>query len=149
MKRPLIVIKDQRQKKAVAFPHGQAADVCQLVPAQLTFWAAFFGCPVKESDQKDETEPAFPAWTKTRPVDGAAQGHFLAEDACFLLNLPDHAGMHILIGLHLAAQAVVFAKMLVSRAGVAVEEQHLLAIWRENIAEGTNNGCVHGSAMIL
>ena len=68
------------------------------------------------------------------PVDGTAQADFLAGNACLLHDLPFETRDHILVGPHLAAQTVIFAKMGVMGAIDAMDQQRLLLVRRHDKA---------------
>ena len=59
-------------------------------------------------------------------------GRFLAQFAL-------HARHHVLVGLHLPAQAVVLAQVLVVVAGVAVDQQDAAAVGGQDVAEGADD----------
>ena len=64
-------------------------------------------------DEEDEGEPVFAVRAEVGPVDGAAQGHRGHLDARLLADLADHARGGVLAWLHVPAEAVVFAELLV------------------------------------
>lgn len=113
------------------------------MPSKLAFGATFFGLADKSGDQKNEAEPVFSVGSEAGPIHRAAQMQLLAENACLLLNFPHHAGMHILVRPHLAAQAVVFAEMLIILPGIAAQEQNLAAVRGKDITKGADDGFVH------
>lgn len=73
------------------------------MPANLSFSAAWLWLALKSSDQENKAKPVLAIWPKTGPTDCAAKLHFLTDDASLFFYLSYHAGMHILIRLHLAA----------------------------------------------
>ena len=50
------------------------------------------------------------------------------------LDFPAHAGQYILVGVDLAAQAVVLAQMMVVLASIAMQHQYIAAIGRKHVA---------------
>ena len=94
------MIKDQGQKKPVAFPHGQLQELCYRVPEQFAFRITGIGRARIGRDQENEPQPVFALRAKAGPVDGAAQPHIFTDQTTFLKNLPLHTGENIFISFH-------------------------------------------------
>lgn len=75
----------------------------------------------------------------------SAQRHLTTFNARFLENFAAHARRDVFVRFELAAEAVVLADMLVVASCVTLDHQGAPAIWRENVAQSRENGCVrHG-----
>src|SRR5262249_33239290 len=93
---PRIVVEDERQEIAVAFPQGEIKKSIQLHPFQRAFrvfrpWRA-----VPAIDAEDEAEPVFAVLAETRPINRAAQNQFLAFKSGFLADFAANARDYIL-----------------------------------------------------
>jgi hypothetical protein len=82
-----------------------------------------------------KAKPVFAGLAEPRPADRPAQRQLFGLDPGLFADLAPHARDHIFAAVELAAQAVVFAVVNVVRPGVAMDQQHVLAIGRKHVAE--------------
>lgn len=137
-----IVIKNQRQKVAVAWPHGQGVQQFDRLPAERAFRVVGKRCSAEAVDAEDKSQPVLAVFTEACPVDGAPQGQGDAFYPCLLPDFPSHAAGHIFISPHFAAKSVVFAEMRIVFPGIAMDQQGLLAVRGKDKAQGGDDGGV-------
>src|SRR5262245_37310546 len=127
----------------VSFPKRQLQDFTYLAPRQRSFGISVFWYAGPRVDQKEEAEPILAGFAEARPADGAAQAQRGAFDARLLADLAAHAGDDIFVRIELAAEAVVFAEVIVVGPRVAMDEQHAFAIGGEDVTERRENRREH------
>src|SRR5262245_35784128 len=99
-------------------------------------------------DAEKEAEPILAVFAESGPANGAAQLQFLALDARFFVNLAAHARDHVLAGIELAAEAVVFPQMRIVGPAIAMDEQDAAAIGGHDVTERGEDWSVrHGGSM--
>src|SRR4249919_4056150 len=97
----------------IAVPQRQIENARDRNPLQRAFGVVRMRRAGEPRDQKDEAEPILALLAETRPADGASQLHIDAVDAGFLVNFPAHTSDDVFVALHLSAQSVVLAQMLI------------------------------------
>ncbi len=100
-------------------------------------------------DAEDKAEPVFAVLAEARPTDGAAQTQFVAVKFRFFVDLAPDASNHIFCSVDFATEADVFAKVIVVRSAVAVDEQHPSTVGRQNVAERGEYGAVRHWSIVL
>ena len=139
MKDPGIGIKHQGKKITVTLPHGQLVKAGDRVPIEFAFLIPFFQLADKGCNQKYKSKPIFTLGPKPGPIDRAPQLQSSAFETGFLPDLSSHAANNVLARLHLAAQAVVFAEMLIRLPGIPMHQQGLGTIGGNNITKRAND----------
>src|SRR5262245_51901921 len=113
---------------AVAFPERQLEHALDANPLEDALGIVRARRAVPAVDAENEAEPVLAVLAEAWPADRAAELELIALQPRFLADLAAHAGDHVLGRIELAAQAVVFAKVRVSRPAVTMNQQHLSAI---------------------
>lgn len=140
MKLPGTRIEQQRQEVAVAFPQRQRRKLVDADPLQGAFGIVGERRAVPGVDEEDETEPGFAVLAEARPANGAAQAEAIAFQSCLFADFPFHGGDDVLACFHLAAEAVVFAEVMVLWPTIAMDEEDAVALRAEDVAEGGEDG---------
>lgn len=86
MERARVVVEDQRQEVAVAFPEREFRDPVDVDPFQRAFRIVGVRRAAPASDEEHEAEPVLAGLAEAGPADGAAQPEFVAVSAASIFD---------------------------------------------------------------
>lgn len=130
-----LTAENQWEKVRVTFPERQFKDAIDRLPEETPLGVGGFRLAGKGGDQKNKGEPVLAFLAESRPTDCASQLHRRTLDTGLFAYLALHTGDDIFIYIDLSAEPVALSVVVVVGALVAPNEENLLAVWREHIAQ--------------